>query len=412
MFSQKTKSKKTLTKKTTKKTTKIHPKIHSKIAPKKSPHQIQTKPFLNKLFPSFFGKKTPSPPDNTLENIPKSSTIKSKPSSMGQVLSQVDQCFQNEAKKFKQQGQNDTSSIPAAAAAPSSKPTKSSDAPKVATPAAQPKVTPPAAAATPAAPAAAPKVEEKKTEAVSPAAAPVATSDDLPPYTNRPEDLTPYPTATGSFVKRTYTTGEIIDLSSYKLTGEFVTDGKVSFDKVALTIPGVFPTRDEEVAQLQKAIDIKADAGAATAEANKLHEEHNKLYEAGDKDGARAKLEESKVFREKAKKIHEESFDLAYAGAMSMAIKAVFSKYPSIDYHVFLQEPYQQSYTVAIQMMQKFGKFGRKDFLVIPGEGSHSAKDKGPQIRPHFEKWMADNKITNEQITSGSYSIILADCKF
>jgi ATP adenylyltransferase/5',5'''-P-1,P-4-tetraphosphate phosphorylase II len=172
---------------------------------------------------------------------------------------------------------------------------------------------------------------------------------------------------------------------------------------------GVFPTRDEEIANLQKAIDLKKDAGAETGKANALHEEHNKYYEAGDKEVARGKLADSKAHREKAKEIHEQSFDLAYKGAMSMALKALYSTYPSVDYHVFLVDPYQQSFLVVIDMMKKYGQFGRKDFLVIPGEGQHSDASKGPSIRPHFEKWMADNNIGNEKITSGSFSIILAD---
>lgn len=56
------------------------------------------------------------------------------------------------------------------------------------------------------------------------------------------------------------------------LTGEIVTDGKVSFDKAALELEGVFASRDEEVAQLQKAIDLKKDAAAETGKANALHE--------------------------------------------------------------------------------------------------------------------------------------------
>ena len=93
--------------------------------------------------------------------------------------------------------------------------------------------------------------------------------------------------------------------------------------------------------------------------------EHNKLYDAGDKEGAQAKLAESKVHRENAKKIHEDSFDLAVAGAMSMAIKALYSKYPSVDYHVFLMDHYQKTYQIIIAMMNKYHKYGRKDFLVI-----------------------------------------------
>lgn len=138
----------------------------------------------------------------------------------------------------------------------------------------------------------------------------------------------------------------------------------------------------------------------------RLKIEHNKLYEAGDKDGAKAKLAESKTHREAAQKIHQESFDLAVGGAMSMAIKALYSKYPSVDYHVFLMDPFEKTFQIVIDMQKKYGKYGRKDFLVIPGEGQHSGA-KGPLIRPHLEEWMKNNNVTNEQITSGSYSIVL-----
>jgi len=314
---------------------------------------------------------------------------------MGQLLSTIDKCFQPEHLKDQSESttfpkpQNKSTAPPSSSASSVSKPV--STQPK----AGEKPVEKPAAVESPlATPAAA-------------AATAVAESGDLPPYTNRPEDLTPYPKAQGKYVPKNWEHGVTPSLKLPKLTGEFVTDGKVSFDKAVLSMEGVFPTRDEELAQLQKAIDMKKDAGAETAAANALHEEHNKLFSAGDKDGARDKLAESKIHREKAKAIHEESFDLAYKGAMSMGLKALYSKYPSVDYHVFLQDPYQQSFLVIIDMMNKYGQFGCKDFLVIPGEGQHSSG--AALIRPHFEKWMADNNIGNEKITAGSFAIILKD---
>ena len=93
---------------------------------------------------------------------------------------------------------------------------------------------------------------------------------------------------------------------------------------------------------------------------------------------------------------------------MSMALKAMYSKYPSVDYHVFLMDPFEKTFEVVLDMAKKYQKYGRKDFMLIPGEGQHSDKSKGPAIRPHLESWMADNKVENTQITSGSFAIVLA----
>ena len=124
------------------------------------------------------------------------------------------------------------------------------------------------------------------------------------------------------------------------VTNEFVTDGKVVFDKAALAIPGVIPTREQELAELDRAKVVKNDASQYTKDAAEIHEKSQPLFkeadeahQAGDHEKkhaalnkGKAMMEEAKKLREQAQATHKQASNIQWNVAMSMAIKAMYTK--------------------------------------------------------------------------------------
>eukprot|EP00461_Guttulinopsis_vulgaris_P001965 UN01966 len=331
---------------------------------------------------------------------------------MGQTISVIDKCFQPE----QNDASNEQSSIPAPVKQQEQKKEVVAQEPEVVAKEEAVVAEPEAVVAQEEAPveaaAAAPVVEEEKpveeekkqVEVAAPAAVADSTSAD-----GVNTGCEGYPVATGSYtffdIQLDEKTKKIIapSITFPAVTNDFVTDNKVVFDKAALEIQCVIPTRAQELAELDRVKVVKNEATELTKKAADVHgsaqpffDEADAAHKAGEHEKKHAALAKGKEMMEEAKKLraqaqekHKEASNIEYNVALSMAYKAAYTKefefklyanrddkietrYPEIDYHFFLAQGMEETIDTCIDIMRQ-NKFNSKHVYSIPGAGTHSA---------------------------------------